>query len=112
MAGELHDGIVAFRPLSPGREQIVLGRIPVGEVGPVHDPRSQYPVCFRISLPYASSSAWMPARSIEDARHQAIEKINDWLNAAGLTPLGVMPDATGATASSSPARATGRGGAT
>lgn len=88
--GELHDGVVAFRPLSPGREQIVLGRIPIGEIGPVHDPRSLYPVCFRIGLPYASSKAWIPARSIEDAQRQALGQINDWLNAAGLTPEGFV----------------------
>lgn len=88
MGGELHDGVVAFRPLTPGREQIVLGRIPVGEIGPVHDPRSLYPVCFRLDLPLASSTAWMPARDVRDAQHQALDKINDWLNAAGLRPNG------------------------
>jgi hypothetical protein len=92
MGGELHDGVVAFRALSPGRESIVLGKIPVGEIGPVHDPRSLYPVCFRIGLPYASSSAWMPARSIEDARAQAVDKIGHWLDAAGLMPTGGFND--------------------
>lgn len=88
MIGELHDGVVAFEPLSPGRESIMLGLVPVGEIGPVHDPRSLYPVCFRIALPYASSAAWMPARDIADARRQALIRINDWLNAANLRPNG------------------------
>ena len=88
MPGKPHDGVVAFQPASPGRETILLGRVPVGEIGPVHDPRSLYPVCFRISLPFASSAAWMPARDIADAQRQALQKINDWLNAAGLRPDG------------------------
>ncbi len=88
MSGELHDGVVAFRPLTPGREQIVLGRVPVGEISPVHDPRSLYRVCFRLDLPLASSTAWMPARDVDDAQRQALDKINDWLNAAGLRPNG------------------------
>lgn len=88
MGGELHDGVVAFRPLTPGREQIVLGKIPVGEIGPVHDPRSPYPVCFRVDLPYASSRPWMPASSVEEAKRQALDKINQWLELAGLRPNG------------------------
>lgn len=86
MAGELHEGVVAFRALSPGRESIMLGRVPVGEIGPVHDPRSLYAVCFRINLPFTSSAAWMPARDLDDAHRQALGKINDWLHAAGLRP--------------------------
>lgn len=89
MGRELHDGVVAFEPLSPGREAVMLGRVPVGEIGPVHDPRSQYPVCFRINLPFASSAAWMPARDLPDAHRQALQRINDWLNAAGLRPNGM-----------------------
>jgi hypothetical protein len=88
MSGELHEGVVAFANASAGRETIKLGRIPVGEIGPVHDPRSLYPVCFRINLPHASSTAWMPARDLDDARTQALEKINDWLEAAGVRPIG------------------------
>lgn len=88
MAGETHEGVVAFKPLSSGREAVMLGRVPVGEIGPVHDPRSLFSVCFRIDLPLASSSAWMPARDVGDAHRQAIEKINDWLNAADLRPNG------------------------
>jgi hypothetical protein len=88
MGGELHDGVVAFRPLTLGRESIVLGRVPVGEIGPVHDPRSRFPVCFRIDLPFTSSAAWMPAHDIDDAHRQVLGKINDWLNAAGLRPNG------------------------
>lgn len=86
MARELHDGVVAFTPLPAGREAVMLGRVQVGEIGPVHDPRSLYPVCFRLDLPLLYSKAWQPARDIEDARRQTLAKINDWLNAAGLRP--------------------------
>ena len=79
MDGELRDSVLAFQPLSLGRESIRLGRIPVGEIGPVNDPRSLYAVCFRIDLPFASSSAWMPAHNLDDARRQAIERINEWI---------------------------------
>lgn len=88
MGGELHDGVVAFRPLTPGREQIVLGRVQVGEISPTMDPRSRFPMCFRLELPDSSSRAWQPARDILDARRQALEKINDWMIAAGLRPTG------------------------
>jgi hypothetical protein len=89
MSMESHHGVVTFNPLSPGRESIMLGRIPVGEIGPVHDPRSLYPLCFRINLPFTSSAAWTPARDIDEAHRQVLGKINDWLNAAGLRPNGV-----------------------
>jgi len=85
--GELHDGVVAFRPLSPGRESIMLGAMQVGEISPSADPRSRLPVCFRIYLPGASSNAWRPARDSADAQRQATRNINDWLNAAGLRPI-------------------------
>jgi hypothetical protein len=88
MSGELHQGVVAFQPASPGRETILLGRVPVGEIGPAHDPRGSYQVCFRINLPLMSSAAWMPARDMADAQRQALGKINDWLNAADLRPNG------------------------
>ena len=32
MSTETHEGVVAFRRLSPGREQIVLGSINVGDL--------------------------------------------------------------------------------
>ncbi len=86
-AGE-HNGVVAFEPLAGGRERIKLGQIPVGEISPVHDPRSRFPFCFRIDLPLAQSAAWMPAGSIDDAQRQALGRINDWLNAAQLRPIG------------------------
>ncbi len=88
MTIETHEGVVAFRPLTPGREQIVLGRVQVGEISPTMDPRSRHPVCFRLELPDASSRAWQPARDLSDARRQAVEKINDWMIAAGLRPTG------------------------
>lgn len=88
MGRELHEGVVEFVPLTPGRETIKLGRIPVGEISPVHDPRSLYPICFRLDLPCASSRAWQPANNIDDAHRQVLGKINDWLNAAGLRPNG------------------------
>jgi len=88
MPGELHEGVVAFRPLTQGRESIVLGRIQVGEISPSNDPRSRFPTCFRLELPDSSSRAWTPASDIADARRKAIAKINDWMIAAGLRPNG------------------------
>lgn len=84
MDQDTHLGVVAFEPLSPGRERIMLGQIQVGEISPSHGGRS--PACFRILLPEAHSRAWLPARDIADAQRQALEKINDWLNAAGVVP--------------------------
>ncbi len=88
MAGESHDGIVAFRPLSAGREAIVLGLVDIGEISPIADPRSRFDMCFKIDLPGLSSRAWQPARDSADARRQALARINDWLNAADLRPNG------------------------
>ena len=87
MDGELHDGVVAFRPLSSGREAVVLGCIDVGEISPVADPRSRYPMCFRIMLP-GLAMGWTPARDLADARRLSLHRINDWLNAAELRPNG------------------------
>jgi hypothetical protein len=78
----------------------MLGRVQVGEISPVHDPRSRFPMCFRLDLPGASSRAWMPAYDIEDARRLALVKINDWLNAAGVVPQGKITSATDVSASS------------
>lgn len=105
MTEDLHEGVVAFTSLSPGRERIMLGLMQVGEISPTMDPSSRLPICFRLDLPGVSSRAWHPSRTIEDARRQAAVKINDWLNAAGLTPQGVTTDAIGASACSPPARA-------
>jgi hypothetical protein len=88
MDRESHDGVVAFTPLPAGREAIMLGRVQVGEISPVHDPRSIYPVCFRIDLPWAATRAWQPANDLAGAKRQALKKINDWLNAADLRPNG------------------------
>ena len=88
MDGDRHEGVVAFLPLALGREQIMLGRVPVGEIGPAHGPRPRFPICFWLDLPGASSRAWHPARDAADARHQAVGKINDWLNAADLRSNG------------------------
>lgn len=90
MTGELHtDGPLVFTAQASGREIVMLGRVPVGEIGPVHDPRSKYPVCFRLYLPHIRSlSAWCPARDIDDARRQMRQQLNDWLNAADLRPNG------------------------
>lgn len=85
---EQHEGVLAFRTDSPGRECILLGRIPVGEIGPVLDDRSPYNSWLRIDLPYVASRRHLPAHDIADARRQAIEKINDWMIAAGLRPVG------------------------
>jgi len=107
MAGESHDGVVAFRPLTLGREAVMLGRVTVGEIMPTAGGRHQ--ACFRLLLPEVSAAAWHPAKNIADARRLALVKINDWLNAAGLTPIGIMPDATGANTCLSPARTTNLG---
>jgi len=88
MAAESHEGAVAFLPLALGREQIMLGRVPIGEIGPTQGPRPRFPMCFRLDLPGASSRAWHPARDAADARRQAVGKINDWLNAADLRSNG------------------------
>ncbi|WP_316172437.1 hypothetical protein [Bradyrhizobium sp. SZCCHNRI2049] len=81
-----HDGVVAFQPLSPGRESIMLGLVQVGEISPTLHPSSRAPTCFRLMLPGVSSRPWHPAQSIEDARRLAAAKIGDWIEAAGLTP--------------------------
>lgn len=86
MSRDLHDGVVAFEPLSTGRESIMLGAIQVGEIAPTPHPSSRAPTCFRLMLPSVSSRPWHPAGSIEDARRQALFLINDWLIAAGLGP--------------------------
>jgi hypothetical protein len=89
MAGESHEGVVAFKPLALGREAVMLGRVTVGEIMPSDGGRHQ--ACFRLLLPEISASAWRPARDIEDARRLALVKINDWLNAADLRPNGGAP---------------------
>jgi len=84
---EAHDGVVAFRPLTLGREAVMLGAVQVGEIMPTDGGRHQ--ACFRLTLPEAStSSSWRPARDFDDARRLALIKVNDWLNAAGVTPIG------------------------
>lgn len=90
MSEDLHHGVVAFEPLSRGREAVMLGRIQVGEISPVHDPRSIYPMCFRLDLPNVQTRAWTPARDADDARRLVLARLNDWLNAAGLRPNGGM----------------------
>ena len=88
MGQDLHEGVVEFRPLSTGRKSIMLGAVQVGEITPSADPNSRFPVCFRINLPEATSRSWVPARDTEDAKRQAAQRINDWLNAAGVMPVG------------------------
>jgi hypothetical protein len=66
MGGEAHDGVVAFRALTLGREAVMLGRVQVGEIMPTDGGRHQ--ACFRLTLPEAStSSMWRPARDLADA---------------------------------------------
>lgn len=86
MDTELHHGVVAFQPLTLGREAVMLGRVQVGEIMPTDGGR--FPVCFRLTLPDASASAWRPAADITEARRLAAIKINDWMNAAGVVPAG------------------------
>lgn len=87
MAGEAHDGVVEFRP-ETGREVILLGRVQVGEI--LRNDGGRHQACFRLTLPEASATTFRPARDIVDARRLALIKINDWLDAAGLTPVGGM----------------------
>lgn len=89
MSQEAHDGVVAFTPLSAGREQVKLGQLTVGEIGPVGDPRSQYAYYWGLTLPWAMSQYKLaPARDIEDARKQVVDRIGDWLQLANLRPNG------------------------
>lgn len=87
---ETHEGVVAFQPMQMGRQGIMLGRVRVGEIAPseIRDPKSPCAFCFRLDLPDMSSRAWHPARDVDDARRKALEKINDWMIAAGLRPNG------------------------
>jgi hypothetical protein len=90
---EAHDGVVVFEQQSGGRERVLLGKLPIGEIGPVHDPRSRFPVCWSLTLPWAMSMHRLePANSIEDARSEILEKINDWLQLANLRPNGRRDD--------------------
>lgn len=66
----------------------MLGRVQVGEIGPVQNPLSRFPICWKIDLPLATSRAWQPAIDVDDARRRILTKINDWLNAADLRPNG------------------------
>jgi hypothetical protein len=86
---EAHDGVVDFRPLSAGRKAIVLGQVDIGEIAPVHGlvRSDRLDRCFRIDLPGISSRAWRPARDTEDAKRQALQMIDAWLQAAGLQPV-------------------------
>jgi len=88
MGADLHDGVVAFEPLTLGREAVMLGRVQVGEIMPTDGGR--YQACFRLSLPDASATAWRPAVDVTEARRLAAIKINDWMNAAGVVPAGVL----------------------
>lgn len=86
MGRESHDGVVAFEPLTLGREAVMLGRVRVGEIMPLDWGRHH--ACFRLTLPDASASSWRPAPDIAEARRLVLAKINDWLNAADLRPNG------------------------
>ena len=88
MSGEMHtDGPVVFKALPSGREAVSIGQIQVGEIGPVHDPRSLYPICFQLYLPLiATTGKWTPVRDREEAHRKIRNLINDWLNAADLRP--------------------------
>jgi hypothetical protein len=85
-ASELHQGVVAFEPLTLGREAVMLGRVQVGEIMPTGGKRFQF--AFRLSLPDTGASAWRPAADLTEARRLAAIKINDWMNAAGVVPAG------------------------
>lgn len=86
MAGEAHDGVVTFEPLTLGREAVMLGKVRVGEIVPIEGSRHQ--AAFRLTLPEASAGqAFRPASDVDEAKRLAAIKINDWLNAAGLVPM-------------------------
>lgn len=84
--GEDLRGPITFTALSSGREAARLGCVQIGEIGPVHDPRSRFPVCFRVFLPESAAATWRPAIDNADARRQLTDHVNDWLNAADLRP--------------------------
>lgn len=86
MGGELYDGVLTFQSLTLGREAVMLGRVQVGEIMPTEQGR--FSACFRLTLPDASATSWRPARDVAAARRLAAIKINDWLNAAGVVPIG------------------------
>lgn len=87
MVGEAHDSVVEFRTETVGRELIMLGRVQVGEI--LRNDGGRHQACFRLTLPEASASTtWRPARDVDDAKRLALIKINDWMQAAGLTPAG------------------------
>ena len=54
MGGELHEGVAAFQPLSPGREAVMLGRVQVGEISPTVNPAGRFP---------GASGTFRPTRS-------------------------------------------------
>ncbi|SDC07616.1 hypothetical protein SAMN05216337_1001194 [Bradyrhizobium brasilense] len=84
---EHYSGVVAFEPLSLGREAVMLGRVQVGEIMPAEGEHAK--ACFRLRLPDASATAaWWPVADIAEARRLAAIKINDWMNAAGVVPAG------------------------
>jgi hypothetical protein len=85
MDGESHDGVVAFQPLTLGREAVMLGRVQVGEIMPIDGNR--HGAAFRLALP-ESAPAWRPAADMDAARRGAIATISDWLEAAELKPMG------------------------
>lgn len=85
MTGESHDGVVAFLPLTLGREAVMLGRVQVGEI--MRTDGGRHGACFRLALPEAAP-AWRPATDMEAARRGVIRKISDWLEAAELKPMG------------------------
>lgn len=87
MSGESHDGVVAFKPLTLGREAVMLGRVQVGEIMPTTD-SDRHGACFRLTLPEASATAWRPAPDMDAARRGALSKIAEWLEAAELKPMG------------------------
>jgi len=79
------DGVV-FQRLGLGREAVVLGRVQVGEIMEMDGDR--FGACFRLMLPEASATAWRPVRDRDEARRLTRIKVADWLNAAGLQPIG------------------------
>lgn len=77
---------VAFQRLGLGREAVVLGRVQVGEIMELDG--NKFGACFRLMLPEASATNWRPVRDRDEARRLSSIKVNDWLNAAGLRPIG------------------------
>lgn len=81
------DSPLIFKPQPSGREEVMLGNIIVAEIAPAAMP-GRHSHTFRIMLPEAGVTGFRPARDLGVARWQVHRLIGEWLNAAGLRPIG------------------------